>query len=130
MRIVARRARSFQVHDVKAMPAALTLTVDCAEALITKDTVAAVTFVTEGIVGLTFRRVVCENQLALQKRRVNGTMRAIRAGATRSRTLVAVVAVCTFHGARDGPWRDQAGHVPIVSHGFNGVERLIGHTEL
>ena len=45
-------------------------------------------------------------------------------------TLVAVMAISAFHGAGNRPWRDQAGHVTIFSHGFDGVERLIGDAEL
>ena|SRR6185437_5114128 len=57
-------------------------------------------------------------------------MRAIRAGAASSGTLIAVMAVCATHRARSHPWCDQAGDVTIFSHGFNGMERLIRNPEL
>ena len=65
MGIVAGRARSFLVHDMEAMSAALTLAVYRAKALIAEDAVAAVTFVAKRIVRRAFGSVICENQLPL-----------------------------------------------------------------
>ena len=97
--IMAGRARGFLIDDVEPMPAALTLAVDGTKTLVTQDAVAAVAFVAERVGGRAFRAVVSENQLPFQQRGKNRAVRAIRPGAARGGTLVAIMAIRAFHQA-------------------------------
>jgi len=130
MRVVAGRARGFLIHYVETMSAILPLAVDRPETLITQNTFAAVALVTQRVVCRAFRGVIREDQLAFKQRRINRTMRPIRAGPARCRALVAIVAIGARHQARGRPGRQQARNIAIFSHCLDRVKRLVRNPKL
>ena len=134
MWIMARRAGCLLLHDMEAVPAVLAQGVAAPETLVTEDARLAMAFVAEreiacvicGRIGV----AIAHHQLPLEDRPVNGPVRPVRAGATRGRSLVVVVAIGAFHETDRGTGSDQAGDICVLAQRRNRVIRRVGLIKL
>jgi hypothetical protein len=91
----------------------------------------AVAFVAQGVSGGVLGLKIGEHEIALEDGRINGAVRAIRAGTAGGRAGIAVVAVGAINLAGHHPRRDEAGHVDLItSDGFNRMKILVGGGKL
>ncbi len=91
------------------------------EAIIVQDTASAMTLIAEGVVCRAFVGSVGQPKVALQQRGVAGTVWPVGSGSAGIGTLIVVVTVGTVDDARFRIGIDQAGHIRILSGGFDGV---------
>ena len=120
MRVVAGGAGGLVVDDV--FPVKF-------EALIRKNALATVAFVTQRIARRRLCAEISQDELAFQQGRIRGSMGAVRAASTGARTLVVVMAIGAVHETRWRPWGNQAWHIGILAGTHYWMKRLVGWTE-